>query len=420
MFKEDYKKLNERIMPGSELMKRTERSMKEIMNKKQAKHMSGKMALALALACVMTLTGVAFATGAIQSVFDWMKGLGIREEVDFDRLGELSESGLGMETEETEYNGQVSVELNQAYYDGYQLILGAKYRIGGNQAVVGLEHELMELTRPENEAFCAVRYEAGAMPLAIDQQGAIPEKSSLIPAYIAADMTDEQIQAFEEAYAENGEAGVVVYAADMSDHIPVREDVEEELCPQTDVWSNESDGSVWRYVDFGTLPESCREQDQLCVSFGVNQRATVVRADAEGVWVASVRMDKAEFSFEVERNGQETRFAYGSFENDVYSAKAELRMNGVSNRLIIDMVRPQEWTGADKEADFIRDYHVMYPDGTHEGVMDSKYPTDNNGYRMEGTISLQEGQTEVVLRPYYALTGLREGEDIILEIPSVK
>ena len=44
MFKDEYKRMNESIKPGSELLKRTERSMAEIMNKKDAKRMSAKMA----------------------------------------------------------------------------------------------------------------------------------------------------------------------------------------------------------------------------------------------------------------------------------------------------------------------------------------------------------------------------------------
>lgn len=193
-----------------------------------------------------------------------------------------------------------------------------------------------------------------------------------------------------------------------------------DVAPDDDQSVPQENGEIWRYAGYSDLPEEIRNQDKLNVRFGINQRATVVRADSEGVWTAGQRFDKAEFAFEVENNGQETRFAYGAFENEVYSVRAELRLSEIGCRVMMDMTRPQEWAGANEETDYIRDYHVMYPDGTHEGVMESSEPTDNNGYRMEGTISLQEGQTEVVLRPYYALTGLREGEDIILEIPSVK
>ena len=427
MFKEEYKKLNEKIMPGSELLQQTERSMKESMDKKQARRMSGKMAVALALVCALALTGAAFATGAIQSVFGWIRELGYYDSVNMEELNELADSNVGAEEQETVHSGQVSVELNQAYYDGHQLIVGAKYKVGTVEVIHGLEHELMDMTRPESEAFCAVRYEEDNMPLVIDQQGLIPEKSSLIPANITANMTDEQIQAFEKAYAENGEAGVVIYDAGTSDGIRISGDEHDEAYPEDDERHTDVDGTIWRYVDFGTLPESCREQDSLTVTFGIHLSATVLRADKDGVWVAKKRLDRAEFAFEVERNNQETRFAYGSFENEVYSAEVELRLTEISNRMIIDMVRPPEWTRADSVAmsvgegdvDYIWDYYVIYPDGTHENVMDSSEPTENNGYRMKGQITLQEGQSEVILRPYYTLSGLHEGEDIIIEIPAI-
>jgi len=85
----------------------------------------------------------------------------------------------------------------------------------------------------------------------------------------------------------------------MSDEILIEGEANDELCPQTDVWSDEPDGVIWRYVDFGILPEEYRERDRLTVNFGVIQNADVVRADAEGVWVAAVRMEKAEFDFEI-------------------------------------------------------------------------------------------------------------------------
>jgi len=427
MFKEEYKKLNEKIMPGPELLQRTERSMNEIMDKKQARRMSGKMAVALALVCALALTGAAFATGAIQNIFEWAKGLGVYDSVDFDKLNEAADHDLGMETAQSKHSGNVSVELNQAYYDGHQLIVGAKYKVGTVEVIHGLEHELMDMTRPESEAFSAVLYEEGNMPVVIDQQGQIPEKSSLIPANITANMTDEQIQAFEKAYAENDEAGMVLYRASVSDHIGAEGEVLYDIVPDDDQSMSQENGEIWRYTAYRDLPENMREQEKINVSFGINQWATIVRADSEGVWVASQRLDKAEFAFEVERNGQETRFAYGSFENDVYSTKAELRVTEIGNSLIIDMTRPQEWAEADEKAvhvgegdvDYIWDYYVMYPDGTHEDVMDSSEPTENNGYRIEGQIALQEDQSEVILRPYYTLSGLHEGEDIIIEIPSV-
>jgi len=431
VFKDEYKRMNESIRPGSELLERTERSMAEIMNKKDARRISGKMAVALALVCALALTGVAFATGAIRSVFEWMKSSGIREDTDFDRLIELSSSELGVQTTQTQYGAEASVELSQAYYDGNQLIVGVKYMIGTGNAVVGLEHELMNRTRQGDDAFCAVRFEASNMPLAINQQGAIPEKSELIPSYIAVKMTDEQIQAFEKAYAENGEAGAVVYTGVMSDEILIEGEANDELCPQTDVWSDEPDGVIWRYVDFGILPEEYRERDRLTVNFGVIQNADVVRADAEGVWVAAVRMEKAEFDFEIGKNEQATHFAYGSFENDVYSAKTELYMNDVSCQIMIDMIRPEEWSKADSvamsigdgEVDYIWDYCALMPDGSWESAMQQKYPTEN-GCRMEGSIELTEGQTEVILRPRYNKSGLVEAEDIVISlengIPSVK
>ena len=385
--------------------------------------MSGKMAVALALVGVLALTGVAFATGAIDRLFSWMQEWGEHQAADLEKLDELADSGFGEEKEDTEFVGSISTELNQAYYDGYQLIVGAKYSIGTNQVMLGLEHELMALTRPEDPSFCAVRYSEGDMPVMINESGWIEERSSLIPANIAMHMTDEQIAAFEKAYEVNGEAGAVVYTAYESDHIGIEGDVGDDACPEDDQRKTDAEGNVWRYVDFGELPEGCVNKDSLTVTFGIHQTANVVRVDQDGVWVASHRLEKTEFPFVVENNGQNMRFAYGSFENETYSAKVELRVSDVSTRLKIDMTYPAEWKKADSEAmstgdgevDYIWDYRVLMPDGSWEHVVNRKTWTET-GCQMKGYIELQEGQTEVILRPCYMLSGLHEGEDIVISL----
>jgi hypothetical protein len=114
---------------------------------------------------------------------------------------------------------------------------------------------------------------------------------------------------------------------------------------------------------------------------------------------------------------------YGSFETEVYSAKVEMRVSEVNNRIVIDMVRPAEWSKADAEdmgigdgeVDYIRDYCMLMPDGSWKRAIERKEPTEE-GCRMEGVIEMTEGQTEVILRPRYTKSGLVEGEDIIISL----
>lgn len=423
MFKDEYKRMNDMIKPGSELLERTERSMEEIMNKKTAKHMSGKMAVALALACVLALTGVAFATGAIQSVFSWIQDWGFYETTDFQKLDQLADSELGTETKDSERNGKVSVELNQAYYDGNQLIVGAKYKTGEWQVIHGLDHELMAMTREGDPAFKATKYPLVNEDVYIDANGLIEQKSKMLPATVTKYMTDEDVKTFEEAYEKNGEAGMIVYNAFMSDHIEIEGEALSDNAPNEDLNVPQGVGETWRYAAFHELDDGVRGQEKIRVIFGINQSVTVVRADKDGVWIAGQMLDKIKFPFEVENNGQETHMYYGSFENETYSAKAELRVSDVSTRLTIDMTYPAEWKKADSEAmstgdgevDYIWDYRVLMPDGSWDHVVNRKTWTET-GCQMKGYIELQEGQTEVILRPYYMLSGLVEGEDIILKI----
>lgn len=423
MFKDEYKRMNDMIKPGSELLERTERSMEEIMNKKTARRMSGKMAVALALACVLALTGVAFATGAIQSIFSWIQDWGFYETTDLQKLDQLADSELGTETKDSERNGKVSVELNQAYYDGNQLIVGAKYKTGEWQVIHGLDHELMAMTREGDPAFKATKYPLVNEDVYLDANGLIEQKSKMLPATVTKYMTDEDVKTFEEAYEKNGEAGMIVYKAFMSDHIEIEGEALSDNAPNEDLNVPQGGGETWRYAAFNELDDGVRGQEKIRVIFGINQSVTVVRADKDGVWIAGQMLDKIKFPFEVENNGQETHMYYGSFENETYSAKAELRVSEVNNRVAIDMVHPAEWSKADAEAmsigdgdvDYIFEYCVIMPDGSWESAMEQKEPTEN-GCRMEGGIELAEGQTEVILRPRYNKSGLVEGEDIILKV----
>ena len=403
MFKDEYKKMNDAIRPGSELLERTERSMAEIMNKKDAKRMSAKMAVALAMACVLALTGVAFATGAIQSVFSWFRDQRYSTTADLDKLNELADSGFEGKTQSTQYNGDVSAKLVEAYYDGYQLIVGAKYQEGAIKVILGLDHEAMAMTRPDDPAFCASKYEAGGVYINAD--GEVPEKSKLLPPYITQWMTDEQIAAFEKAYAENGEAGVVLYTAGMSDHIAVSGDDQNRLVPEDDHQDVQAGGEILRYVDFGDLVDGCRDQEQLTVTLLMGQAVKAVRADKDGIWVAGQPLEKLEFPFVVQKNDQNTTVLYGSYENDVYSAKAEVRASDVSTRVVVDIKEPAEWSQArsdselQEKVDFVRMYYVVQPDGTmvnFDGV-----PVGENVYRMETALDLCEGQTEIRIRPWY-------------------
>jgi len=423
MFKDEYKKMNESIRPGSGLIERTERSMAEIMNKKDARRISGKMAVALALVCALALTGVAFATGAIENVFTWIQSWGSYDTTNLQKLDQLADSELGTETKESERNGNLSVELNQAYYDGTQLIVGAKYKTGEWRVIHGLDHELMAMTREVDPAFGATKYPLVNEDVYIDANGLIEQKSKMLPATVTHCMSDEDVRAFEEAYEKNGEAGMIVYKPFMSDHIEIEGETLIDTAPYED-WNVPQDGGeTWRYAAFTDLDDGVRGQEKLSVIFGINQRAIVVRADKDGVWIAQQPMDKLRFSFEVRNNGQETHMYYGSFENEVYSAKVELCVSEVNNRIVIDMVRPAEWSKADAEdmgigdgeVDYIRNYCVLMPGGSWERATERKNPTEE-GCCMEGTIEQIEGQSEVILRPRYTKRGLVEGEDIVISL----
>lgn len=420
MFKDEYKRMNDAIRPGSELLERTERSMAEIMNKKDAKRMSAKMVVALAVACALALTGVAFATGALQSVFGWMGERYANQKVDYEKLDQLADRDMGMDEKESENTGTVSVELNQVYYDGSQLIVGAKYDIGTVKVVHGLDHELMAMTREGDPAFSATKHALVNDEIYLDADGAIEQKSKMLPAYVTANMKQADAAAFEEAYRKYGEAGMVIYEAFVSDHIELEGEALLDTVPEKDLSRKQEDGRVWRYAEFIDLPDGNHEK--INVIFGVNQKAIIVRADKDGVWIAQKMLDKIRFPFEVENNGQETSISYGSFKNEVYSADAEVCRSEVVVRVAINLNHPAEWYKEDM--DYITAYHAVYSDGTTDDIWDGVDRTGENSLRVTGIIDVKEGQTEIVLRPEYTKSGLVEGEDIVISfengIPSVK
>lgn len=426
MFKDEYKKMNESIRPGSELLDRTERSMAEIMNKRDAKRMSAKMAVALAMACVLALTGVAFATGAIQSVFGWMGQRNIDDKVDYEKLDQLADQDLASASQPFKDKGEVAVEVKQAYYDGYQLIMGVQYNLKSH-VEMGIENEHVALTRPGDPSFCAQKYDSEEglpVPLPATEEGKTFPQSDILPAHIARYLTEEQVRAFEKEYAENGEAAVTVYTATMSDKADIEGDEDNEISMDMDERAaGDEPDTMYRYIEFDELTGDFVNRDELTVTFGLHQKVHVCRVDSEGVWTASARIEKLLVPCTVQKNGQETRFAYGSFENEIYSAKAELRVTDVRSRVIIDVVRPAEWNKADSEAmsvddgevDYVFSYRMLTADGEWESAIDEIQATET-GCRMEGVIELTDGQTEVILRPRYTKSGLVEGEDIIIPL----
>ena len=417
MFRDEYKKMNESIRPGSGLIEKTERSMEEIMNKQDARRISGKAAVALALVCALALTGVAYATGAIESVFSWFRDQGYSTAADIDRLNELADSGFDEQTGETAHSGGVSAQLSQAYYDGSQLIVGVKYQEGATSVILGLDHEAMAMTRPDDAAFCATKHEPGGVY--INENGQLPEKSELLPPYITQWMTDEQIAEYEKAYEENGEAGVVLYTAGASDHIAVEGDEENRLVPEDDHQVELEDGSLLRYVDFGDLVDGCRDQEQLTVTFLMSESVKAVRTDQDGIWVAGQPLDKLEFPFVVKKNDQNTTVLYGSYENDAYSARAEVRASDISTRVTVDVSDSSEWAQArsgselQETVDFIRMFYAVQPDGSMVSM--DGVPTEA-GYRWDTALELCEGQTEIRIRPWYSASGYHEAEDIVISL----
>lgn len=432
MFKDEYKRMNETIRPDSGLLERTERSMAEIMNKKDAKRMSAKMVVALAMACVLALTGVAFATGALQSVFSWMGQRHINDKVDYDKLDQLADQDLASASQQFADNEEVAVEVRQAYYDGYQLIMGVQYNLK-SRVETGLDNEHVAMTRPGDPSFCAKKYDSQeGLPVPVTEEGLSFPQSDILPVYMTQYMTDEQVRAFEKEYAEKGEAAVTVYTATMADKADIEGDEDNEISMDMDERAaGDEPDTMYRYIEFDELTGDFVNRDELTVTFGLHQKVHVCRVDSEGVWTASARIEKLLVPCTVQKNGQETRFAYGSFENELYSAKAELRVTDVRSRVIIDVVRPAEWNKADSEAmsvddgevDYVFSYHMLTADGEWESAIDEIQATET-GCRMEGTIELIEGQSEVVLRPRYSKSGLHEGEDIVISlengIPSVK
>lgn len=422
MFKDEYKKMNESIRPDSGLLEKTERSMAEIMNKKTARHMSAKMAVALALAAVLALTGVAFATGAIQSVFSFFKSIGVPTTADIDKLDQLADQDLASAAQEFEDVGEVAIEVRQAYYDGYQLIMGVQYNLK-SRVELGRDNEYVALTRPGDPSFCAEKYDSQeGLPIPLRSEDDKVVHSDILPEYIAEYMTEEQVGAFEKEYAEKGEAAVVIYRASMSDRADIEGDDEHEISMEMDERAaGDQPDTMYRYIEFDELTGEFANRDEMTVTFGLRQTVTVCRVDSEGIWTADAPAGNLLVPCTVRKNNQETDFAFGSFENEVYNAKAELRMTDVSSRIIIDMIRPEEWYRAwmnaltieDGEVDYIWSYCVRMPDGSWEKVINDSQHTET-GCRMEGSVDLCEGQTAVVLRPLYTKKGLVEGEDIVI------
>ncbi|MCL2162788.1 MAG: hypothetical protein FWH55_00045 [Oscillospiraceae bacterium] len=219
--------------------------------------------IAAALTFVL-LTGVALATGAVQSIFRSMRDLVARDAAigqfvgddaeKYEKIDALSNKEEVTVTLSAMNNSQFT--LCQSYYDGEQLMLGYNFDALTVSAEFGFGpgHEKFDMLKPFEDK------ENHAVPM-------LNLNELLSP--------DEYAQ-FMQTLAETGNAGVIFCELFLGDHITLADGMD--MGPN--YVNYQLDNGV--YFEFLELPEEARNQDELSIQMTIKRAIWYYYADATG------------------------------------------------------------------------------------------------------------------------------------------
>lgn len=411
MFKDDYKKKYDSIVPDPQFRRRLEERIEDMQNGKINRWMKRSATAVIVLGTMLALTTVGFATGAFQSIFSGMMNAFVNgPTVDYEHMEIVSNKGIAAQVVNFENGAQMEVKLDQSYYNGEQLALGWSSR------PIGVRAEFLE----KDDARVA-NCESGQWTINLEEK-------------IGAEATAE----FMRRVAQDGWAGVAWMDCYLSDHVcladipkKMGEDGYEHapedalFYPETNYrWK--SDDTELIYEEYETpLPEAARNQEQVRIARKVTSQMCWMIVDGDRVYLGSDEAERKELSFEIQRSETYSNRSYRverSF--DQFSAAFELNVTPIKAEFSVNNLVSDEWKAIwgsyggylhaplNLEADIVFDYEI-YVDGVNVEVDKRSYEGVEG---MTGWFLLPADAQTVTFRPVYANSGAHADEDVEISL----
>lgn len=396
MWKERYTQAFDRVQASQALIERTKREVYTMANQKQKRRARFSVALIAAIILTVALASVALASGWFGSVFSNMSGRYPNgDRSDYQTLETLAERNGKAESFTFSDGSSVTLQLNETYFDGEQLIAG--FTLQSNASA--------QMLAQDSEAFQRMQtYQPEVLPLNDEET-----LRTLLPGTL--------YDTFMAEFTKEGRACAEVWSLYMGDGVSVNGGY---LSPEMDDGGVFEDGTQWRYIEFERpLPEEIRTQNELTLSARVYGQRTLVYMDENGLKVDYGVEAREHFDAEwsIHRTEADIRSYHASASGSDYASEIELTVSPVNARLTIETKVSASWESAELDEyggrdgiDFLWMWEI-YADGTR---LDSAVETAS---RYGETATFPVGSAEVItLRPVYVISGEHPDEDVVIRL----
>ena len=370
---------------------------------REEKVMKKKLSLSMAMILILTILAIGAAIAASLGVFGQFAELpyggAALDELEASAtvyqftqtIQSTSDEQTGQQAQddyaaimESQKDRQVSVTLDQGYFDGNQVAIS--YTIH--------EPALADIQRGKGMP-------TGDIPWAVEVEGAL-YTDDMWPPDALSDKLIAYLNSQEPVF-------IVVNTVSLGDGLFLADGT-----PLTNVTSDEmknSDGDLQGYKTYQDVPEAYQTAESIDVYCNVHITSRLIYQDAQGYKEAWIyRADQQEptiFAFTLKRNGS-TRNRAGAVETALYSASAEVTLSQIGADVSIAIECPETWVQAQTGEgditpgmDYLAYYQLYADDVRCSGTAGAVYTEDANHMVFMDSYTLPDTYTTLVLVPVY-------------------
>lgn len=405
MQRQEYKLQMNKIAPDELLLARTEAAMRKRISAVTRRHRAPLRAILVAALALALLTGIALASGLLESVFQQMIGRYTLEPVSYETVRQVAATDVFSQAVELPGAAEpMQFTIKESYYDGETLMLGFAYTVPHRPASFdfGPDHPYFSRLEPLGSLW----YE------------------------LKDDLTQSEYQRYESELKQHGKVGILLHQTYMSDSVNGEGGVD--LNPGGDDHDTLPDGTQWRMLTIEPpLPEAMRNRDEVGIEFKVVQRPVYYYEDQTGEYLYAPFEDRVvvPLTARIAQSGAETRRFAQDFANGTYSVHVEALVAPAYIKATFTLDVPEEWkdvagneaffTAGESPVDFVSNFilvgHGIEVDGEYYESGTDFMKTDLS--EMSGTFPpLSEGEDKLIFRPVYVNSGPHPEEDMVIQI----
>lgn len=390
-------------------------------------------AILVAAMLVILLAAAAFASSIIRSASTRMISEGLAGDpiTDYEKVGELARIDSNEQSVVFDSGSQARVSLEQAYYNGEQLILGLGY--AGS--------DMVEFYERGDTRFQEVH--PREIRTTVDGKASIQLEDIDLERHFQPDIVAALFERLDEA----GWAGLFWQEVWLGDGIYIPNLPSEEQfwdgtrtsLPHTRLWAvTDRDwnvvGAGQRYIEIQSpLPAAIRNQEVLRIMIEVYSRSTWCycegTAEAKEIYIGYGDTEVREVEFEIPLNGAYSEKTYrAEMEFPNHTASVSMVATPVYAQMDITNHMPTSWIEAWAEhegkyvlplnlrEDVAFDYRILIE---RDGIAKPVSVVLDGGGEIEnltGRFVIPDGATAIVIRPVYANSGEHPDEDVRIEL----